>query len=115
MANLIGEQAANLEMTDSAGKAMSLYEVNAPYIIVCFWDPTCSHCKVEVPELDSLYHAKWEKEGVKIFGVLTDSKVFDQWKEFMSKNNLHSWINVYQTDEQKKAAEGNKKPSFKQL
>ena len=29
MSNLIGEQAANLEMVDSAGKLMPLYDVNA--------------------------------------------------------------------------------------
>ncbi len=115
MANLIGEQAANLELSDSTGKVVPLYNVEAPYTIVCFWDPTCSHCREQVPELDSMYHAKWEKEGVKIYGVLTDSKVLDQWKQFMVKNNLHNWINVYQTDEQKKAEEDAKKPSFKQL
>ena len=115
MSNLIGEQAANLEMTDSSGRAVTLYEVQSPYTIVCFWDPTCSHCREEVPRMDSFYHAKWEKEGVKIFGVLTDSKVIDQWKEFMVKNNLHSWINVYQTGEERKAEEDAKKPSYKQL
>ena len=115
MANLIGEQAANLELSDSSGRLSTLYDVGAPYTVVCFWDPTCSHCREQVPELDSMFHAKWEKEGVKIYGVLTDSKVVDQWKQFMVKNNLHSWINVYQTEEQKKAESGANKPSFKQL
>lgn len=115
MSNLIGEQAANLEMTDSSGKIITLYEVQAPYTIVCFWDPTCSHCREEVPRMDSFYHAKWENEGVKMFGVLTDSRVIVQWKEFMIKNNLRTWINVYQTDEERKADEDAKKPSYKQL
>jgi peroxiredoxin len=115
MSNLIGEQAANLEMVDSSGKSMPLYDVNAPYTIVCFWDPTCSHCRQEVPEMDSMYHAKWQKEGVKIYGVLTDTKEQSKWKEFMNKYNLESWINVYQTDQQKKIEEDAKKPSYKQL
>lgn len=115
MSNLIGEQAANLEMVDSSGRPEPLYEVNAPYIIVCFWDPTCSHCQQEVPKMDSMYHAKWEKEGVKMYGVLTETKEQQKWKEFIRKNNLQSWINVYQTDGQKKIEEDAKKPSFKQL
>jgi thiol-disulfide isomerase/thioredoxin len=115
MSNLIGEQAANLEMIDSAGNSRPLYEVNAPYTIVCFWDPTCSHCREEVPRMDSLYHAKWEKEGVKMYGVLTDTKEQPKWREFINKYNLQSWINVYQTDEQKKIEEDAKKPSYKQL
>ena len=115
MSNLIGQQAANLEMVDSSGKPMPLYDVTAPYTIVCFWDPTCGHCREEVPQMDSMYHAKWQKEGVKIYGVLSDTKEQGKWKEFMIKYNLQSWINVYQTDEQKKIEEDAKRPSYKQL
>jgi peroxiredoxin len=115
MSNLIGEQAANLNMVDSAGAPVPLYSVKAPYVIVCFWDPTCSHCREEVPRMDSLYNAKWKKEGIKIYGVLTESKEIPKWKEFINKYNLQSWINVYQTEEQKKWDEDAKKPSYKQL
>lgn len=115
MSNLVGAQAANLEMVDSAGKSEALYDVKAPFVVVCFWDPTCSHCREEVPRLDSLYHAKWEKEGVKMYGVLTEPKEQVKWKEFINKYNLQSWINVYQTEEQKKIIEDAKKPSYKQL
>jgi peroxiredoxin len=115
MSNLIGDQAANLEMTDSLGKPQALYDVKAPYVVVCFWDPTCSHCREEVPQLDSFFHARWEKEGVKIFGVLTEPKEQVKWREFINKYNLQSWINVYQTEEQKKVIEDEKKPSYKQL
>ena len=45
MANLIGEQAANLEMVDSSGKNVPLYNINSDYIVICFWDPTCGHCQ----------------------------------------------------------------------
>ena len=48
------------------------------YTIVCFWDPTCGHCREEVPRMDSIYHAKWKNEGVKIYGVLTETKELDQ-------------------------------------
>jgi thiol-disulfide isomerase/thioredoxin len=115
MSNLIGEQAANLNMVDSAGAPVPLYSVKAPYVIVCFWDPTCSHCREEVPRMDSLYKAKWKKEGIKIYGVLTESKEIPKWKEFINKYNLQSWINVYQTEDQKKTDEDAKKPSYKQL
>ena len=115
MSNLIGDQAANLEMVDSAGVSVPLYGVIADYTIVCFWDPTCGHCREEVPRLDSMYHAKWEKEGVKIYGVLTENKEQSKWREFINKYNLQSWINVYQTEEKKKEIDEAKKPSYKQL
>jgi thiol-disulfide isomerase/thioredoxin len=115
MSNLIGEQAANLEMTDSSEKPVSLYNVNAKFTVVAFWDPTCGHCRTEVPRLDSIYNAKWKKEGVKMFGVLAESHEKENWKKFIRENNLTNWINVYQTDKQKKEIEDAKKPSFKQL
>lgn len=115
MSNLIGEQAANLEMTDTSGLKQTLYDVQADYIIVCFWDPTCSHCREEVPRMDSIYDAKWQKEGVKIYGVLTEAAEQAKWREFIRKYNLQSWVNVYQTDGQKKASDEEKKPSYKQL
>ena len=74
MSNLGGEKAADLEMIDSSGKPTRLYDVNAPYTIVCFWDPTCSHWREEVPKLDSMLEHKWMQQGVKIYGVLTENE-----------------------------------------
>ena len=115
MSNLIGEQAGNLEMVDTAGKAMALYDLQSPFTIVVFWDPTCGHCQHEVPRLDSFYQAKWKNEGVKMYGVLSETKEWEKWKDFINKNNLQSWTNVYQTEEQRKANDEAKKPSYKQL
>lgn len=115
MSNLIGEQAANLEMSDTAGILKPLYNVQAAYTIVCFWDPTCGHCQKEVPRLDSFYQAKWKNEGVKMYGVLSETKEKDKWIDFINKNHLQSWVNVYQTEEQKKQSDDAKKPSYKQL
>ena len=70
MSNLIGEQAANLEMVDTSGITSPLYNIKSDYIVICFWDPTCGHCREEVPRLDSIYNAKWKNEGVKITGCL---------------------------------------------
>jgi thiol-disulfide isomerase/thioredoxin len=115
MSNLIGEQAANLQMVDSNGISKSLYNIKADYTVVCFWDPTCGHCRVQVPRLDSIYNAKWKKEGVKMYGVLTETNDFDQWKKFINENKMNDWVNVYETDAQRKIIEQSKQPSYKQL
>ena len=114
MSNLIGDKAADLDMVDSTGKPCPLYNVNAEYIVVCFWDPTCSHCREEVPRLDSLYRAKWKQQGVKIYGVLSENEK-EKWLKFIQENNLKDWIHVYQTDETKKAITDSQKPGYKQL
>src|ERR1035437_1657176 len=114
MSNLIGDKAADLDMVDSTGKPSPLYNVNAEYIVVCFWDPTCSHCREEVPRLDSLYQAKWKQQGVKIYGVLSENEK-TKWLQFIRKNNLKDWIHVYQTEETKKAITDSQRPGYKQL
>jgi len=115
MSNLIGEQAADLQMVDSNGVSKPLYKVNADYTVVCFWDPTCGHCRVQVPRLDSIYNAKWKNEGVKMYGVLTETKDLEQWKDFIKENKMENWINVYETEGQRKMIEQAKAPSYKQL
>jgi len=114
MSNLIGEKAADLDMVDSTGKPTPLYSVNAEYTVVCFWDPTCSHCREEVPKLDSLYQAKWKQQGVKIYGVLSENEKV-KWLQFIKDNNLKGWIHVYQTEEIKKAITESQRPGYKQL
>lgn len=115
MSNLIGEPAANLQMVDSSGVDKPLYNIKANYTVVCFWDPTCGHCRVQVPRMDSIYNAKWKKEGVKMYGVLTETKDFDLWKQFIREHHLGNWINVYETEAQRKIVESAKQPPYKQL
>lgn len=114
MSNLIGEKAADLDMVDSTGKPYHLYDVNANYTVVVFWDPTCGHCREEVPRLDSFYKAKWKQEGVKMYGVMSENEKI-KWLQFIKDNNLKDWIHVYQTDEAKKAIADSKQPGYKQL
>lgn len=114
MMNVIGEKAANIDMVDSLGKPKPLYGVSATYTVVCFWDPTCSHCQTEVPKLDSLYKNKWMARGVKIYGVMTDGG-FDKWKSFIRQHNLNNWIHVYQTKELKDKELNSGQPGFRQL
>jgi hypothetical protein len=114
MANLIGQPAANLEMTDSSGKVKSLYEMPANFTVVCFWDPTCSHCKETIPKLDSIYQAKWKYQGVQVFAVMVDGGQ-DNWRNFIREHNLGDWTNVYQTTAQHDAVVAAGRPDYRQL
>ena len=114
MANLIGQPAANLDMVDTSEKPQPLYGVDAKFIVICFWDPTCSHCKEEVPQLDSIYKAKWKQEGVKMYGVLVDGGQ-ENWRKFIRDHNLKDWIHVYQTKAKAGADEAANRPGYKQL
>ena len=115
MSNLIGVKAANLEMVDSTGKKTPLYNVDAENILVIFWDPTCGHCKEEIPRVDSIYRASWKKHGVKIYSVLSDNEKKSDWVKYIKEHNIGDWINVYETKEMEKAVEDAKVAGFRQL
>jgi len=118
MANLIGEKAANLEMLNTEDKPTALYDLNADYTIICFWDPNCGHCKEEVPRLDSIYRETWKKYNLKIFAVLTpDGKqnVKPEWVSFIKEHNLNEWTHVYKTKEMEDADYAAQRPGFRQL
>lgn len=114
MANLIGNPAWDLPLVDSNGKMRPLYEVKATYTVICFWDPTCGHCKELVPKLDSMYQAKWKSQGIRIYGVMTEGGK-ENWTKFIKENKLTDWIHVYQTEEQKKEERDAGKPNYRQL
>lgn len=114
MANLIGNPAWDLPLVDSNGKMRPLYEVKANYTVICFWDPTCGHCKELVPKLDSMYQAKWKNQGIRIYGVMTEGGK-ENWTKFIKEHKLTDWIHVYQTEEQKKEERDAGKPNFRQL
>ena len=114
MSNVIGMKAAELPMIDTLGKKFSLYETQGPFTVICFWDPTCGHCKEEVPKVDSIYQNKWKKEGIKLIGVMTDGGK-DNWLKYIRENKLKGWIHIYQTDEIKDAIYKDNKPGYRQL
>jgi peroxiredoxin len=98
---LIGKKAPAINMQDSTGKYISLYDVKAKYTVIIFWDHGCGHCKKEVPKLSELYKTKLKAKGVEVYGVETEDKP-DEWKKFIIENKL-DWINVHETDAYKRA------------
>ena len=116
MANQIGQAAPPLNLTDTTGKILPLYNVTAPFTIVAFWDPNCSHCKEEIPKLDSIYKAKWKNYGVKVYSVNIYDNNIPEWKKFMKEKSLSSeWTQTYETKEAKSATEKAGVPNYRQL
>ncbi len=116
MANLIGEKAADLEFVNTTDKPASLYNVEADYTVVVFWDPTCGHCKEEIPRIDSIYRANWQKKNVKIYAVLSENeKLKTEWLSYIKEHNINDWVNVYQTKESVEQETKDQKPSYRQL
>lgn len=95
--NLIGNTAPNLALKTPELKNISLWDVKSPYTILVFWDPTCGHCQITVPKLDSAYEHHWKKEGVKMMGVLAGGTK-KQWLDFIHKYHMEDWVNAWDPD-----------------
>lgn len=114
MGNILGKKAAELPMVDTLGKNFSLYTVQAPFTVICFWDPTCGHCKEEVPKVDSMFQAKWKQGGIKLIGVMTDGGI-DNWLNYIREHKLNGWIHIYQTEEIRDKIAKAGAPGYRQL
>jgi thiol-disulfide isomerase/thioredoxin len=91
--NILGEPAYNLVMPDTGLKLHDLSKIKAKYTILVFWDPTCSHCKVEIPKLSHYYDSvKTKGISLEVFSVGIESDI-DLWKKFIIDNKL-KWVNV---------------------
>ena len=91
--NILGETAYNMIMPDTSLKLHALHDIKAKYTVVVFWDPTCSHCKHEVPMLSQYYDSvKTKGVSIEVFAVGIESDM-DLWKKFIRDNKL-KWLNV---------------------
>ena len=96
MANIMGTPASDVILPDAKGTDVALYEGDAKYTVVVFWDPTCGHCKEVLPKLDSFYVAKWKALGLRMYSIAkeTDGTKKD-WIDFINEHHLNEWTNVY--------------------
>ncbi|MDR0725602.1 MAG: TlpA family protein disulfide reductase [Prevotellaceae bacterium] len=92
-ATLIGQQAKNLKMETVNGGAEALYDIDSPYILLCFFDASCAHCRHEIPEIYKIFK-KFKNKGLSGFCVYTrDDK--KEWLEFITEYKLTDWINAW--------------------
>jgi len=99
MANLIGNSAPPLDLKTMDDKLFSLYNSPAKFTFIAFWDPTCGHCKEEMPRVDSFYTKNWKQLGVQVIGVNTNVKELASWKQFITEQHFDAgWSHVYQTE-----------------
>lgn len=99
---LLGNQAVNLMMQDTSKIVVPISSIEAKYCVIIFWDPTCSHCKKEIPLLKA-YYDSLQKAGISIQVYAIYSELdYPTWKKYIRDNHL-TWINVAAKDEQELA------------
>lgn len=91
-ASLIGKKGPDVQAKDLDGKMRSIYEMKSPYIVVFMWNPECSHCKEETPQLIQFLR-EWKPKGVDVFGIsvnTTDAEYRRKAQEYGM-----TWTNVF--------------------
>lgn len=91
---LIGLKAPDMKLVSPDGEWFRLSEVKAPYTVLVFWEPSCGHCKKEVPHLKTAIYDKYAKYGVKVFAVYAQVEK-QPWVDFIEEHQLEEFINVY--------------------
>ncbi|MFM7671403.1 MAG: thioredoxin-like domain-containing protein [Bacteroidota bacterium] len=116
MGNILKSPAAEVELPNAAGEIKSLYALTSEYTLVVFWDPTCGHCKETLPRIDSIYRAKWSKQGIGIYAIAKETEGNQSlWTDFIQQNQLVGWTHVYYSKEAEKKRIDNGIPSYSQL
>jgi len=89
---LIGQTAPNMVMLDTNLRPLALNAIRAKYTIIYFWDPECSHCKLESPKLTAFYAKQKDSLGLEVFAVCSDTNMV-KMKDYIKKNKF-KWLNV---------------------
>lgn len=71
--NLIGLKAQELKLPTMDGDWVSLYETEAPFTLLLFWEADCGHCKKQVPQIKTGLLDKFKPYGFKVFAVHTQN------------------------------------------
>lgn len=89
---LLGKTAPELIMLDTLMQPVSLHAVKARYTIVLFWDPSCGHCKKEIPKLVDFMQRRGKEFDIQVFAVCSDTNMREM-KKYIRQLNMN-WINV---------------------
>ncbi|TCO06952.1 peroxiredoxin [Natronoflexus pectinivorans] len=91
---LIGKTAQDLRMQTIDGGTARLHAVDAKITIIVFYEPSCGHCKKELPKLYKDVFLPYRDRGVEVFAVYSLDDM-QEWNEFVDEHGLHEWINVF--------------------
>ena len=89
--NFIGNSAPAFTLQDTLGTDYRLYDIEAKYTVLYFYDPDCSHCKKSTPILHDAYPDLLAK-NVEVLAICTTTDR-ERWHEFIIENDL-GWINL---------------------
>ena len=93
--NRIGMKARDIVLLDSLNRNVNLHKLGSKFTLLCFYEPSCGHCKKEVPAFHEL-HKKYADKGLEVACVYNwaDKK---EWQDFVKEHKLYGthWHNLW--------------------
>jgi thiol-disulfide isomerase/thioredoxin len=87
----VGKIAPNFELTDITGNKVNLYGIRAKMKIIDFWASWCGPCRMENPNMVSLYK-DFKSKGLEVISVSLDSSK-EKWMQAVNKDRM-TWAQV---------------------
>ena len=91
--NLLWAAAPNFKVETLNAQSFELAKDKADATIIVFWEPSCSHCKVTVPKIDSIAR-KYDPKRLHVIGFMTTGDG-PEWQKYVLEHKLEWWINVW--------------------
>jgi len=90
---LIGKKAPNITLQNHEGENLALYDMDAEYTLLYFWDTECGHCKKAAPLMVDFYN-KYKEKGVEMYAICTKDKNPKKCMDFIKEKDFDIWTNV---------------------
>lgn len=85
----LGSKARVFNIKDTAGRALTLERINAPYLLIDFWASWCGPCRADIPRVTGIYD-KYKRSGLEILSVSMDKNP-EKWKEAVKEHGM-AWL-----------------------
>lgn len=91
--NLLWQVAPNFKVETLGAQGFELAKDKADATVLVFWEPSCSHCKVTVPKIDSIAR-QFDSKRLHVIGFMTTGDG-PEWQKYVIDHNLQWWIHVW--------------------
>jgi len=92
----MAEQDTAIKRDPHIGHDFFMYDVDAYYTILYFWEADCGHCQKATPVLHEVY-TRLKDKGVEVLSVHVINSIEgkEKWVDFVNENHLLGWINCW--------------------
>jgi len=92
----MAEQDSAIKQDPHIGHDFYMYDIDASYTILYFWEADCGHCQKATPVLHEVYN-RLKDQGVEVLSVHVINTIEgkEKWVDFVNENQLLGWINCW--------------------